>query len=58
MIRVCAWHPKLFNSRYVMGEVEPLADKSETHTACPMCEKKLSEQLDRMEKAARTKEIP
>jgi hypothetical protein len=39
-----------------MGEKEPFEDRSETHGACPSCEKKLMEQVEKMERAAKTKE--
>lgn len=35
MIRVCAWHPKYFGKRFVMGQKEPLDDLRETSGIMP-----------------------
>ena len=41
MIIVCAWHKQYFGYELVMGEKEPLEDKTETHGICERCLKLL-----------------
>lgn len=43
MIRQCAWCLKM------LGEVEPLSDKSVTHGICEACDKKMRKQITAME---------
>ena len=38
MLVICSWCKKK------LGEKEPLADKTETHTICEECEKKFEEE--------------
>lgn len=43
MIRQCAW------CLLMMGESEPLSDKSVTHGICKKCEKKMMDEVRAME---------
>lgn len=42
----CGWHEKYYGKEKIIGEKEPLKDKSVTHGLCKKCEKKFKKEID------------